>query len=456
MLPNACRSLLAFAFVFSISCGNLALADSLIVDDWDPSLQWNGGWIGLKDEPAPSWDRTLTWGNISSATVTLTFTGTSIQVFGAFKPVGVWSMQSQYAIDGGSPTTFVPPQEVSEEAYNQSFYHSGSLPEGEHTLKITNLGAQLWLDYFLVNDGGGVNVVFSSGGSSYGASPTTTTATVTESATISPSAGTTHVSTGSTTPPTSSAPNLPTQLNASVSATNSSFPCTTSPSASGSSDGSPSSPLTSSPSPSSSDGTAPSRGAGATQGPSSGTSHAVPAGLIAGVTIGGLAVLAVLLAVWWHCRRKLSGLSAWVAPYPFSRPPGPDALSRTETSFYAHDASLRKSQHSATLLIGPRASRRASSLADFVDSYSYAHGERSPQSPYADRSPQSPYADRYPHSVYGGYWSTLRRSTDGGVTIAGGPGLDGGGDAPSILEVQSIKSKLPPVYQAYNTAGRSG
>ena len=79
MLPNACRSLtlLAFALVFSISCGNLnlAFADSHIVDDWDPSLQWNGGWTGFKDEPAPSWDRTLTWGNISSATVTFTFTG---------------------------------------------------------------------------------------------------------------------------------------------------------------------------------------------------------------------------------------------------------------------------------------------------------------------------------------------------------------------------------------------
>ncbi|KAM5545314.1 hypothetical protein V8D89_000927 [Ganoderma adspersum] len=446
MLPNACRSLLTFALVFSISCGNLAFADSLVVDDWDPSLQWNGGWIGFKDEPVPSWDRTLTWGNISSATVT--FTGMSIQVFGAFKPVGVWSMQSQYAIDGGSLTTFVPPQEVSEEAYNKSFYHSGTLLEGEHTLKITNLGAQLWLDYFLVNNDGGVNIVSSSGGLSNGASPTTTTATVTESVTTSVSASTMPVSTGSTTASTSSAPNLPTQLNVSVSATNSSLPPTTSPSTSGSSDDSLSSPLASSPSPSSSNGTAPPRGAEATQDPSSGTSHAVPAGLIAGVTIGGLTVLAVLLAVWWHCRRKQSGLSAWVAPYPFSRSLGLDASSQMETSFYAHDVSLRESQYSATLLIGPRASRRASSPADFVDSYSYAHS-------HGGSSSQSPYADRSPHSAYGGCLSSVRRSTDGGVRIAGGPGVDGSGlDVPSISDVQSIKSRLPPVYQVYG--GRPG
>ncbi|KAM5545317.1 hypothetical protein V8D89_000933 [Ganoderma adspersum] len=123
-----------------------------------------------------------------------------------------------------------------------------------------------------------------------------------------------------------------------------------------------------------------------------------------------------------------------------------DASSWTETLFYTHDVSLRESQYSATLLIGPRMSRRASSLADFIDSYSYAHGERSPQSPYADRSP---------HGAYGGYLSSVRRSTDGGVRIAGGPGVDGGGDAPSISDAQSIKSRLPPVYQAYGTAGRS-
>ena len=144
--------------------------------------------------------------------------------------------------------------------------------------------------------------------------------------------------------------------------------------------------------------------------------------------------------------------------------PGPDTSSRTETSFYAHDASLRESQYSATLLIGPRASRRASSLVDSY-SYSYSHGQPSPHSPYSPQSPHahqsphsphSPYTNQAPHSAYGGYLSSVRRSTDGGVTIAGGPGGDGGGDAPSISDMQSIKSRLPPVYQAYGAAGRSG
>ncbi|KAI1788036.1 hypothetical protein LXA43DRAFT_1097719 [Ganoderma leucocontextum] len=93
-------------------------------------------------------------------------------------------MQSRYAIDGGEPTTFLPPRAVQVEAYNQTtFYDSGALPgAGEHTLKITNLAVELWLDYFLVDgsDSGG------GGGAPSGiarnrASATTTTTTTTSS-----------------------------------------------------------------------------------------------------------------------------------------------------------------------------------------------------------------------------------------------------------------------------------
>ncbi len=97
---------------------------------------------------------------------------------------------------------------------------------------------------------------------------------------------------------------------------------------------------------------------------------------------------------------------------------GQDLQPHFDASTY--DASFRESQYSATLLIDPRLSRPASSLADRVESY----GDQSS--------------------------NAHRRSTDGGVTIAGGPGLDVG-DAPSVSEIQSIKSRLPPVYQAYST-----
>ena len=81
-----------------------------------------------------------------------------MRVYGAFKPVGTWNIQSLYAVDGRSPTPFLPSQQVDQESYRQLFFDSGPLRLGEHTLKVTNLGVQLWLDYFVYDDGGdGVN-----------------------------------------------------------------------------------------------------------------------------------------------------------------------------------------------------------------------------------------------------------------------------------------------------------
>ena len=62
-------------------------------------------------------------------------------------------MHSLYSIDGGHPTVFIPSPEVDEDAYGQKFFDSGTLPLDRHTLKITNTGDQLWLDYFLYDDG---------------------------------------------------------------------------------------------------------------------------------------------------------------------------------------------------------------------------------------------------------------------------------------------------------------
>ncbi|KAM5545300.1 hypothetical protein V8D89_000913, partial [Ganoderma adspersum] len=148
--PRTLPCFLTFALVWCIVHFDLVLGDPIIVDDQDraTSVRWDGPWVGFSNQPAPTWDGTLTWGNLTGAWVTFTFTGTSVQVFGAFKPVGTWSMMSQYVIDGGEPTTFVPAQEVQQEAYEQKFFDSGTLPLGEHMLNITNLGAQLWLDYF--------------------------------------------------------------------------------------------------------------------------------------------------------------------------------------------------------------------------------------------------------------------------------------------------------------------
>ncbi|KAM5545303.1 hypothetical protein V8D89_000916 [Ganoderma adspersum] len=160
MLSDARRrpSFLTAPLIFCIASCNHVLADTFVVDDQDgtPDVLWDGIWEEFIDlRPAHAWQGTLTRANTTGPTVTFTFTGTSVQVFGALRPVGTWDMRSLYSIDGGRPNAFVPSREVDEDAYGQQFFDSGTLPLDKHTLKITNLGDQLWLDYFLYDDGNG-------------------------------------------------------------------------------------------------------------------------------------------------------------------------------------------------------------------------------------------------------------------------------------------------------------
>lgn len=80
--------------------------------------------------------------------------------------------RSMYIIDDGQPTEFLP--QGLQETSRLQFYDSGMLPEGEHTLKITNLAPFLYLDFFELD---GANVASSSaapGGSGTSALATTT------------------------------------------------------------------------------------------------------------------------------------------------------------------------------------------------------------------------------------------------------------------------------------------
>ena len=65
-------------------------------------------------------------------------------------------MSSMYTIDDGIPTVFTPSPAVLQETFRQQFYDSGTLPAGDHTLQVTNLGVQLWLDYFQFDDDTGL------------------------------------------------------------------------------------------------------------------------------------------------------------------------------------------------------------------------------------------------------------------------------------------------------------
>jgi len=86
---------------------------------------------------------------------------------------------SSYAIDGGTPVVFEGAPRPIGAQYFQTFFQSPTLPDGPHTLVITNTGtdASLFLDYFLVTPvGDGVRTV-----------TTTATTTTTQAGTITAS-----------------------------------------------------------------------------------------------------------------------------------------------------------------------------------------------------------------------------------------------------------------------------
>ncbi|KAI0738917.1 hypothetical protein C8Q80DRAFT_217984 [Daedaleopsis nitida] len=65
-------------------------------------------------------------------------------------PPGTFDFRSQYSIDGGPSTQFVPPTTYPQWLYRRPFFLSGDISSGAHTLVITNLGEQFWLDYIQV------------------------------------------------------------------------------------------------------------------------------------------------------------------------------------------------------------------------------------------------------------------------------------------------------------------
>ncbi|KAI0708511.1 hypothetical protein C8Q76DRAFT_119930 [Earliella scabrosa] len=60
-------------------------------------------------------------------------------------------MASQYSIDGSNTTTFTPLSTVSQPGYRQLFFLSQFFSPEKHTLTITNLGENFYLDYILLH-----------------------------------------------------------------------------------------------------------------------------------------------------------------------------------------------------------------------------------------------------------------------------------------------------------------
>jgi hypothetical protein len=79
--------------------------------------------------------------------------GVQISVVGTIGPrtVGVVSPQSNYTVDGGNPNVYTATQD-STVHYSTRFYLSPVLPNGQHTLIVTNVldSDSFFIDYFLI------------------------------------------------------------------------------------------------------------------------------------------------------------------------------------------------------------------------------------------------------------------------------------------------------------------
>ncbi|KAI0676370.1 hypothetical protein C8Q78DRAFT_15782 [Trametes maxima] len=143
---------LGHALGFVLSLAPVSRATIVTVDDADPRMQYAGAWMHstVDDSQQLAYLGTLAYTNTSGATATLHFEGSAVVVVGAFGPAGTFAMRSQYTLDGGVPTLFVPPSEVDVPIPRRLFFASGELPFGAHVLAIENLGEQFWLDFIQV------------------------------------------------------------------------------------------------------------------------------------------------------------------------------------------------------------------------------------------------------------------------------------------------------------------
>ncbi|KAF5321570.1 hypothetical protein D9619_000096 [Psilocybe cf. subviscida] len=124
------------------------------IGDSDASIVWTGPWTraGISSEH----DSTVSGSRDASSTALVTFTGTSITVYGTIPKMATnISSISQYTLDGGPLAgKFAPPPSPNIQ-FQQKFFGSPDLAYGLHQLHIldTITSDGLWLDYFVVTTG---------------------------------------------------------------------------------------------------------------------------------------------------------------------------------------------------------------------------------------------------------------------------------------------------------------
>ncbi|KZP28573.1 hypothetical protein FIBSPDRAFT_947406 [Athelia psychrophila] len=120
------------------------MSTSAVVNVNDPRVQYSGDWSNGESNL-----HTTEYG----AEVRFTFIGTSVAVYGMImdETTGTAPPMSNFTIDDMPPVTFIEPAEGTP-FDDVRFYLSPVLPNGEHTLIVTNANTgMLWIDYFTLS-----------------------------------------------------------------------------------------------------------------------------------------------------------------------------------------------------------------------------------------------------------------------------------------------------------------
>ncbi|KAG6836976.1 hypothetical protein H0H93_016929 [Arthromyces matolae] len=127
-------------------------SDISYIDDTNSNIAYNGGWF-IADS-TQDYDDTVHGTQDEGAIATLSFSGTGVAVFGRIPQLSPNSnaRTSSYAIDGGTPVSMTPVPS-DDASYQQLFFQTNTLQDGNHTIVVTVGSGNLtfYLDYFKIN-----------------------------------------------------------------------------------------------------------------------------------------------------------------------------------------------------------------------------------------------------------------------------------------------------------------
>ncbi|TEB20176.1 hypothetical protein FA13DRAFT_266282 [Coprinellus micaceus] len=162
------------------------------IDNTDSSVSTSGTWVTSRLDEAYEGNMLVATGG--GATLTMPFSGTSVMIYGYIPPAGVFEQApiSNYFIDGVQRGRYVASPQAQAQ-YRVQFFHSPSMPYGQHTLEIRTEASSQTIFGFDYMD------IVKNGREEISTSTTSTTSTSTSTITRSTSSSTSESTASSAT-----------------------------------------------------------------------------------------------------------------------------------------------------------------------------------------------------------------------------------------------------------------